>query len=176
MSSYWCILRPTGMFMDRMIAPINVHSISWKMFTKHDSRNFFPWHHGIMTPSKTYSAGAGRDVASMVDNEHLKFTATLPLYITSESAVSWTNFSALLLPYFNEITVFGFHVVVLWRLVTFTNVGLILTKLRWFQFFSTSQNHYKIQVKIQFRSFLKENLNFWVSICCSTREDLSIDV
>ena len=30
--------------------------------------------------SKTYSAGAGRDVASMVDNEHLKYTATLPLY------------------------------------------------------------------------------------------------
>ena len=30
-------------------------------------------------PSKTYSAGAGRDVATMVDNEHLKGTATLPL-------------------------------------------------------------------------------------------------
>ena len=27
---------------------------------------------------ETYSAGAGRDVASMVDNEHLKCTATLP--------------------------------------------------------------------------------------------------
>ena len=33
---------------------------------------------------ETYSAGAGRDVASMVDNEHLKCTAALPLYITSE--------------------------------------------------------------------------------------------
>ena len=29
--------------------PINVHSISQKLLTKHDSRNFFPWHHGIMT-------------------------------------------------------------------------------------------------------------------------------
>ena len=28
MSSYGCMLRPTWMFMDRMIAPINVHSIS----------------------------------------------------------------------------------------------------------------------------------------------------
>ena len=28
MSSYRCMLRPTRMFMDRMIAPINVHSIS----------------------------------------------------------------------------------------------------------------------------------------------------
>ena len=28
MSSYRCMLRPTWMFMDRMIAPINVHSIS----------------------------------------------------------------------------------------------------------------------------------------------------
>ena len=30
---------------------------------------------------ETYSAGAGRDVASMVDNKQLKCTATLPLYI-----------------------------------------------------------------------------------------------
>ena len=28
MSSYRCMLRPTWMFMDRMIAPINVQSIS----------------------------------------------------------------------------------------------------------------------------------------------------
>ena len=35
--------------LDRMIAPINVHSISEKLFTKHDSRNFFPWHHGMIT-------------------------------------------------------------------------------------------------------------------------------
>ena len=28
MSSYRCMLRPTSMFMDRMIAPINVHSKS----------------------------------------------------------------------------------------------------------------------------------------------------
>ena len=34
----------------------------------------------------------------MVDNEHLKYTATLPLYITSESAMSRMNFSALFLP------------------------------------------------------------------------------
>ena len=33
---------------------------------------------------ETYSAGAGRNVASMVDIEQLKRTATLPLYITSE--------------------------------------------------------------------------------------------
>ena len=64
---------------------------------------------------ETYSAGAGRDVASMLDNEHLKCTATLPLYITSESAVSRTNFSALLLPLFHEkkLEFFSFHVVVL---------------------------------------------------------------
>ena len=52
---------------------------------------------------ETFSAGAGRDVASMVDNEQLKCTATLPLYITSESTVSRTIFSALLLPLFYEI-------------------------------------------------------------------------
>ena len=47
---------------------------------------------------ETYSAGAGGDVASMEDNGQLKCTATLPLYITLESAVSRTNFSVLLLP------------------------------------------------------------------------------
>ena len=41
---------------------------------------------------ETYSAGAGRDVASMVDNEQLKCTATLLQYITSESAVSTDEF------------------------------------------------------------------------------------
>ena len=44
----------------------------------------------------------------MVDNEQLKCTATLPLYINSESAVSWSYFSALLLTYFQEIYIFGF--------------------------------------------------------------------
>ena len=30
---------------------------------------------------ETYSAGAGKDVTSMVENKHLKCTATIPLYI-----------------------------------------------------------------------------------------------
>ena len=49
-----------------------------------------------------------------------------------------------------------------------TNVGLILTKLRWFQLFVKSQNS-------NFELFWKKNQIFgfpW----CSTREDLSIDV
>ena len=42
----------------------------------------------------------------------------------------------------------------------------------WFQLFSTSQN----TSRIQFRTFLKKkNQIFWFP-CCSTREDLSIDV
>ena len=70
----------------------------------------------------------------MVDNEYLKCTATLPVYITSESAVSQTNFSALLLPQFYEIHIFGFPCCStredLSIDVSITNVGLILTKLR----------------------------------------------
>ena len=63
------------------------------------AETFFPWHErDDNKPSTTYSVGAGRDVASMVNNEHMKCTATLPLYITLESAVSRTNLSALLLP------------------------------------------------------------------------------
>ena len=49
--------------------------------------------------------------------------------------------------------------------VSITNVGLILTKLRWFQLF----------VKRQISNFFEKNQIFgfpW----CSTREDLSIDV
>ena len=52
--------------------------------------------------------------------------------------------------------------------VSITNVGLILTKLRWFQLFIKSQNS-------NFELFWKKNqiLGFpW----CSTREDLTIDV
>ena len=49
-------------------------------------------------PSKTYSAEAGRDVATMVDNDLLKCTATLPLYITSESEF-FRAFATLILWY-----------------------------------------------------------------------------
>ena len=51
--------------------------------------------------------------------------------------------------------------------VSITIVGLILTKLRWFQLFSTSQNlNFELFWKIKILGFP------W----CSTREDLSIDV
>ena len=52
--------------------------------------------------------------------------------------------------------------------VSITNVGLILTKLRWFQLFVKSQNS-------NFEFFWKKN-QFWGFPWCSTREDLSIDV
>ena len=52
--------------------------------------------------------------------------------------------------------------------VSITNVGLILTKLRWFQLFVKSQNS-------NFKLFWKKNQIFGFP-CCSTREDLSIDV
>ena len=52
--------------------------------------------------------------------------------------------------------------------VSITIIGLILTKLWWFQLFSTSQNS-------NFELFEKINQIFGFP-CCSTREDLSIDV
>ena len=52
--------------------------------------------------------------------------------------------------------------------VSITNVGLILTKLRWFQLFIKSQNS-------NFELSWKKNQIFGFP-CCSTREDLSIDV
>ena len=52
--------------------------------------------------------------------------------------------------------------------VSITNVGLILTKLRWFQLFVKSQNY-------NFELFWKKNQIFGFS-WCSTCEDLSIDV
>ena len=52
--------------------------------------------------------------------------------------------------------------------VSITNVGLILTKLRWFQLFVTSQNS-------NFELFWKK-IQIFGFPCCSTREDLSIHV
>ena len=52
--------------------------------------------------------------------------------------------------------------------VSFTNVGLILTKLRWFQIFSTIQN--------SISNFFEGKILIFGFLCCSTREDLSIDV
>ena len=52
--------------------------------------------------------------------------------------------------------------------VSITNVGLILTKLRWFQLFVKSQN-------LNFELFWKKNQTFGFQ-CRSTREDHSIDV
>ena len=71
-------------------------------------------------------------------------------------------------------TFLGFHGVVLVKTIplmyqiSITNVGLILTKLRWFQLFVKSQN-------LNFKLFWKKNwiLGFPWS---STREDIFIDV
>ena len=52
--------------------------------------------------------------------------------------------------------------------VSITNVGLILTKLRWLQLLVKSQNS-------NFELFWKKNPIFGFP-CCSTREDFSIDV
>ena len=52
--------------------------------------------------------------------------------------------------------------------VSITHVGLILTKLWWFQLFVESQN-------LNFELFWKKNQIFGFP-SCSTREDLSIDV
>ena len=51
--------------------------------------------------------------------------------------------------------------------MSITNVRLILTKWRWFQLFSTSQN-------LNFEPFFFKNQIFGFP-CCSTREDVSID-
>ena len=52
------------------------------------------------------------------------------------------------------------------------HIGACWDLLEWFQLFSTSQN----ESRIQFQTFLKKkNQIFWFP-CCSTREDLSIDV
>ena len=52
------------------------------------------------------------------------------------------------------------------------HIGACWDLLEWFQLLSTSQN----TSRIQFRTFLKKkNQIFWFP-CCSTREDLSVDV
>ena len=95
---------------------------------------------------ETYSAGAGRDVASIVDYEQLKCIATLPLYLwecrlTDEFFHAFATFILR-----EEIHVFGFPTfyfpIYPWCStrkdlsidVSITNVGLILTKPGWFFF------------------------------------------
>ena len=104
----------------------------------------------------------------MVDNERLKCT-TLPLYtrktdideakvISARQHKSKFNFEL-----FWKIFFFEFHTVVATREdlsidVSITNVGLILTKLRRFQLFSTSQNSIS-----NFFEKKKKSI-FWVSM------------
>ena len=52
------------------------------------------------------------------------------------------------------------------------HVGACWDLLEWFQLFSTSQN----TSRIQFRTLLKKKIIFFWFPCCSTREDLSVDV
>ena len=51
------------------------------------------------------------------------------------------------------------------------HIGACWDLLEWFQLFSTSQN----TSRIQFWTYLKKNQIIWF-ICCSTREDLSVDI
>ena len=65
---------------------------------------------------ETYSAGAGTDVASMVDNEHLKCTATYatPIYNLGKCRLTdefFRAFATLIL--WNTHSYLGFHAVVL---------------------------------------------------------------
>ena len=52
------------------------------------------------------------------------------------------------------------------------HIGACWDLLEWFQLFSTSQN----TSRIQFRTFLKKKIIFFWFPCCSSREDLSVDV
>ena len=52
------------------------------------------------------------------------------------------------------------------------HIGACWDLLEWFQLFSTSQN----TSRIQFLTFLKKKIKFFWFPCCSTREDLSVDV
>ena len=74
--------------------------------------------------------------------------------------------------FFFKVQIFGFPCCStredLYIDISITNVGLILTKLRWFQLFSSIQNS-------NFELFW-ENFQIFIFPCCSTRGDLSIDV
>ena len=69
---------------------------------------------------ETYLAGAGRDVASMVDDKQLKCTGTLgtPIYNLKKCRLTdefFRAFATLIL--LKEIQFLGFHVVVLMKTV-----------------------------------------------------------
>ena len=113
-----------------VIVKLNVKLI---IVYEHDSRNFYLWHHGIKS-----------NLVKLIRREQVERWTTSTwstllryLYITWQCSL--TNFSALLLPYFNGIQCFGFPCFStsgnLSIDVSITNVELILTKPRWFQLF-----------------------------------------
>ena len=108
----------------------------------------------------------------MVDNEHLKCTATLPQYIQPLKVQSHRQiFPSFCFLNFMKIHIIGFPFYStredLPIYVSITNVGLILTNLRWFQLVSS------LSTSPNYISNFFEILGFPY---CSTREDLSIDV
>ena len=103
--------------------------------------------HGGRISIETYSAGADRDVASMVDNEHLKCTATLPLYKDEffrafAILILWKeikNFEFLCCSTHGDLSID----------VSITNVGLILTKLGWFLFSGYGQTDTVLETQLK---------------------------
>ena len=119
-------------------------------------------------PSKTYSAGAGREV-----DKHLKCTTTLPLYITLESAVSWTNFPRFCYLNFMKFTFLRIP-------CCSTCEGLSIDV--WITHVGADIDEAKVisalrqKSKFEFRTFLKKIIQIFGFPCCSTRQDLSIDI
>ena len=131
MSSYRWILRPTWMLRDRMIAPINVHSIPMlKIVYITWQQNFFHGHHGIMT-----------NLVKLVRREQVeRWTSTVHSGQAPE-----VHFQIFGFPWCSTSKNLSID-------VSITKLGLMLTKLMWFKLCQKS--------KFKFPTFLKKKIKF----------------
>ena len=117
------------------------------MFTKHDSRNFFHWHHGIIT-----------NLVKLIRREQVeRWTSTFHSGQAPE-----VHFQIFGFPWCSSSKNLSID-------VSITNLGLMLTKLMWFKLCQKS--------KFEFPTFSKKNqiLGFpWCSTCEDLSIDVSI--
>ena len=156
MSSYRCMLRPTW----TISAKIQV-KIKFELFKKKNQIFWFPW------------CGTSEDLSVDVSITYVGLILTKPrrfFFSAYGNSGYGQNSISSISNFLKKFHISGFP----WCSTredhsidaSITNVGLILTKLRWFQLF----------VKIQISNFFEKKNPILGFPCCSTREDLSIDV
>ena len=153
MSTYRCMLRPTWMLISALQHKSKYKSNSISNFFEKKKIKFFGSHGVVFHWCINYQFRTDIDEAMVISALQHKSKFEFRTFMRKNLIIGF--------PWCSTREDHSID-------ASITNVGLILTKLRWFQLFSTSQNS-------NFELLKKKNQIFGFP-CCSTREDLSIDV